>query len=71
MRDGPFHEKISPWVPRMSQNGFKITKQMFVVWIVQQQGHCFHAQTGESERNWHKLTFLPPTDPGGIRSDCD
>lgn len=34
MRDGPFHEKISPWVPRMSQNGFKITKQMFVVRIV-------------------------------------
>lgn len=30
MTDGPFHEKISPWVPRMSQNGFKITKQMFV-----------------------------------------
>lgn len=49
-----FNDKIGPWM----QNGVKLTRWMFAVRIVfkqLQQCCCFHAETGQGERTWHKL----------------
>lgn len=39
---------------------------------LQQQGHCFYAETELCEENLaQNWTALPPTDPSGIWSDCN